>query len=273
MQEGAGSIQCVFGCFFFSTFSFIWWMSWRRQFPAVKGRRNAPALMCVSTCVEGEAGFLVKSYCSRDCNTDPWDSASPNPLSFIYCTWQRHCLGNHHAPPFLTGAFCVIGWDAAKQQKEQDKSCLAQDAQRLIVLVRGNQTPEVLHGAFSMLLCQGTGKRSPVPQVLQHCSCTWLSWGTLASARSSIGVWAMASNLCTCISLCSAKMDLCCLQGLTQGGNVCLLGYVFQCKILYSQSRCSPDLFGYKSLWPLWLEKHLVMKGGDGKFKSNLQIK
>lgn len=46
-------------------------MSWRRQFPAVKGRRNAPALMCVSTCVEGEAGFLVKSYCSRDCNTDP----------------------------------------------------------------------------------------------------------------------------------------------------------------------------------------------------------
>lgn len=168
MQEGAGSIQCVFGCFFFSTFSFIWWMSWRRQFPAVKGRRNAPALMCVSTCVEGEAGFLVKSYCSRDCNTDPWDSASPNPLSFIYCTWQRHCLGNHHAPPFLTGAFCVIGWDAAKQQKEQDKSCLAQDAQRLIVLVRGNQTPgKCCTGLFPCCCVKALGKGLQYPR---YCS-------------------------------------------------------------------------------------------------------
>lgn len=168
MQEGAGSIQCVFGCFFFSTLSFIWWMSWRRQFPAVKGRRNAPALMCVSTCVEGEAGFLVKSYCSRDCNTDPWDSASPNPLSFIYCTWQRHCLGNHHAPPFLTGAFCVIGWDAAKQQKEQDKSCLAQDAQRLIVLVRGNQTPgKCCTGLFPCCCVKALGKGLQYPR---YCS-------------------------------------------------------------------------------------------------------
>lgn len=65
--------------------------------------------VCTRTRVEGGAGFSVGRYCSGECDTDPWMLLTQTVVFyFIYCSWQRHCLGNHDASPLLTGAFCVI---------------------------------------------------------------------------------------------------------------------------------------------------------------------
>lgn len=60
--------------------------------------------------MERRAGFSLGRYCSGESYTDPWVLLTQGIVFyFIYCSWQRHCLGNHGASPLLAGAFCVTG--------------------------------------------------------------------------------------------------------------------------------------------------------------------
>lgn len=75
MQEGVGSVECLWMCFLLASFSFFYLMSELVEAVSRGERQEECTSTCVCVCVcpriEGEAGFLVRSYCSGECNTDP----------------------------------------------------------------------------------------------------------------------------------------------------------------------------------------------------------
>lgn len=75
MQEGVGSVECLWMCFLLASFSFFYLMSELVEAVSCGERQEECTSTCVCVCVcpriEGEAGFLVRSYCSGECNTDP----------------------------------------------------------------------------------------------------------------------------------------------------------------------------------------------------------
>lgn len=86
-------------------------------------------------------------------------------------------------------------WDAAKQQKEQDKCCLAQDAQRLTVLARGNQASgKCCTGLFSCCAVEALRRGLQHPLVIAGLAMhSPLSWGSSVAAHSS--PWHFGSDI------------------------------------------------------------------------------
>lgn len=156
--------------------------------------------VCTCPCVEQGAGFSLGRHRSGETHTDPWVLLTQGIVfHFIYCSWQRHCLGNHGASPLLAGASCVSGVGHSEQPKERGWCCSAPGTQRLTGLFRGSCTSgKCCSGVF--LCCSVSSLRRIVQHSLVIPGLVHLlmaGLGTLAAVCCSPGILVMTSNLCS----------------------------------------------------------------------------
>lgn len=167
-------------------------VSCRRQFPAVKGRSvYTPVCVYVSMC-RSRSCLFHREVSHGESYTDPWVLLTQGIVFyFIYCSWQRHCLGNHDASPLLSGAFCVIGVGQQEQPKEQDWCCLAQGTQGLTGLLGGTCT--------SGKCCSGLSCAALSPHS-ETCSIPLLSQGWSIYSRLAWALWLQSAAPLACWS-------------------------------------------------------------------------
>lgn len=196
--EGVSSVECGFGCVFFSLCCCLTWselqeaVSCSERQECVHTRVRVLYLsMYVSMCRARSCLFRREELHGESC-TDPWVLLTQGIVFyFIYCSWQRHCLGNHDASPLLSGAFCVIGVGQQEQPKEQDWCCLAQGTQGLTELLRGTCTSGK---CCSGLSCAALSLHS------EACSIPLLSQGWSIYSRLAWALWLQSAAPLACWS-------------------------------------------------------------------------
>lgn len=132
-------------------------MSWRRQFPAAKGR-SAPACPC--PCVEPGAGFSIGSYCTGETHTDPW-AANPRHCLLFYLLFMAKAL------PRQPWCFSTLEWRIVRHwggtRRAAERAALeAPGTQGLAGMLGDTCTPGTCGSAF--FLCLFTQKKRAASQ-------------------------------------------------------------------------------------------------------------